>query len=54
MSLTALRRNNKKEGYLQDGEAIHLPDALKWTRNYLIRAVQERPQQYYLFQENEM
>ncbi len=54
MSLTALRRNNKKENHLQDGEAIHLPDALKWTRNYLIRAVQERPQQYYLFEENEM
>ncbi len=49
MSLTSLRRNNKKDGHTQEAEPINLPDALNWTRNYLIKTIRERPHQTSLF-----
>ena len=45
MSLTSLRRQNKKEGYIQPGEAIDLQAALAWTRSLLVRTLREIPYQ---------
>ena len=45
MSLTSLRRQNKKEGYIQQGEAIDLPAALAWTRSLLVQTLREAPYQ---------
>ena len=45
MSLTSLRRQNKKEGYIQQGEAIDLQDALSWTRALLVQTLRETPYQ---------
>ena len=45
MSLTSLRRQNKKEGYIQQGEAIDLQDALSWTRALLVKTLRETPYQ---------
>ncbi len=41
MSLTSLRRQNKKEGYIQPGKAIDLQDALAWTRSLLVQTLRE-------------
>lgn len=41
MSLNALRRQNKREGYTQPHLPIDLQAALAWTRNYLIQTVRE-------------
>ena len=53
MSLTSLRRQNKKEGYIQQGEAIDLPAALAWTRSLLVQTLRETPYQGPLPLENE-
>lgn len=45
MSLTSLRRQNKKEGYTQQGEAINLQAALSWTRSFVVQTIRERPYQ---------
>ena len=45
MSLTALRRQNKREGYIQSHPPIDLQDALTWTKNYSIRIIRETPYQ---------
>ena len=45
MSLTSLRRQNKKEGYIQQGEAIDLQAALSWTRSLLVQTLRETPYQ---------
>lgn len=45
MSLTSLRRQNKKEGYIQSGEAIDLQAALAWTRSLLVKTLRETPYQ---------
>ena len=45
MSLTSLRRQNKKEGYIQPGEAIDLQTALAWTRSLLVQTLRETPYQ---------
>ena len=45
MSLTALRRRNKREKYIRDSEPIHLPSALAWTRNHLIDLIRRSPYQ---------
>ena len=45
MSLTALRRQNKREGYIQSHAPIDLQDALAWTKNYSIRIIRETPYQ---------
>ena len=45
MSLNALRRQNKKEGYTQPNPEIDLQNALAWTRNYLIQTIRETPYQ---------
>ncbi len=45
MSLNALRRQNKKEGYTQSDSEIGLKNALAWTRNYLIQTIRESPYQ---------
>ncbi len=45
MSLTSLRRQNKKEGYIQQGEAIDLRAALAWTRSLLVQTLRETPYQ---------
>ena len=45
MSLTSLRRENKKDGYIQPGEAIDLPAALAWTRVLLVQTLRETPYQ---------
>lgn len=45
MSLTSLRRQNKKDGYIQLGEAIDLPTALAWTRSLLVQTIRETPYQ---------
>ena len=50
ISLTALRRKNKKEGYIKDNEPIDLSSALAWTRNYMINLIRETPHQYELFE----
>ena len=34
MSLTALRRENKREEYIQPHSPIDLQEALAWTKNY--------------------
>lgn len=43
MSLNALRRENKREGYTQPHPPIKLQEALAWTRNYLIQTIRETP-----------
>ena len=43
MSLTALRRENTREGYMQSHPPIDLQTALAWTKNYAIRIVRETP-----------
>ncbi len=48
MSLNALRRQNKKEGYTQSNPEIDLQNALAWTRNYLIQTIRETPYQFKL------
>ncbi len=48
MSLSSLRRQNKREGYLQPNEPIDLQSALSWTKNHLIKIVRESPHQYRL------
>ena len=53
MSLTSLRRQNKKEGYIQQGEAIDLPAALAWTRSLLVQTLRETPYQSPLLIESE-
>lgn len=45
MSLNALRRQNKKEGYTQSNPEINIQNALAWTRNYLIQTIRESPYQ---------
>ena len=45
MSLTSLRRQNKKDRYIQPGEAIDLQDALSWTRALLVQTLRETPYQ---------
>ena len=45
MSLNALRRQNRKEGYTQPNPEINLQNALAWTRNYLIQTIRETPHQ---------
>ena len=46
MSLTALRRKNRQEGYEQDNEPIDLPSALAWTKQYMIDLIRRTPHQY--------
>ena len=46
MTLTALRRANKRDGHLQAGETVNLTKALYWTRERLIEKVRETPSQY--------
>ena len=53
MSLTSLRRENRKEGYIQPGEAIDLQAALAWTRALLVRTLRETPCQRTLPLESE-
>ncbi len=48
MTLTALRRSNKRDGHLQAGETVNLTKALYWTRERLIEKVRETPSQYSL------
>lgn len=43
MSLTALRRANNREGYTQDTSPINLPEALAWTKRYLIDRIRRSP-----------
>ena len=46
MSLTALRRENKREGYIQSHHPpIDLQNALAWTKNYSIQIIRETPYQ---------
>ena len=45
MSLTALRRRNRQEGYEQDNEPIDLPSALGWTRQHMIDLIRRTPHQ---------
>ena len=45
MRLNALRRQNRREGYLQENPPIDLQAALTWTRNYLIQSIRETPYQ---------
>ena len=45
MSLNALRRQNKRDGYTQPNPPIDLQAALAWTRNYLIQTIRETPYQ---------
>ncbi len=47
MSLTALRRENRREGYTQPADPVDLKAALAWTRNYLIQTIREAPYQTY-------
>ena len=49
MSLTALRRKNRQEGYVQDNEPVDLSSALTWTRSYMINLIRETPQPHRLF-----
>ena len=53
MSLTSLRRQNKKDGYIQPGEAIDLQAALAWTRALLVQTLRETPYQPPLSLESE-
>ena len=41
MSLTALRRQNKQEEYIQPHPPIDLQKALAWTKNYSIQIIRE-------------
>ena len=41
MSLEGLRRKNKREGYIQNNEPIHIPTALAWTRVYSMQTTYE-------------
>lgn len=41
MSLTALRRENKREEYMQPHPPIDLQAALAWTKNYSIQIIRE-------------
>lgn len=43
MSLTALRRENKREEYMQPHSPIDLQEALAWTKNYAIKIIRETP-----------
>ena len=45
MSLNALRKQNKRDGYTQSNSPIDLQAALAWTRNYLIQTIRETSQQ---------
>lgn len=45
MSLNALRKQNKREGYMQSNSPMDLQNALAWTRNYLIQTIRETPDQ---------
>lgn len=45
MSLTALRRQNKREEYMQPHPPIDLQKALAWTKNYAIQIIRETPYQ---------
>ena len=45
MSLTALRRANKRDGHMQEGGLVDLKAALAFTRELLIQRVRETPQQ---------
>lgn len=45
MSLTALRRQNKQEEYIQPYPSIDLQEALAWTKNYSIQIIRETPYQ---------
>ena len=45
MSLTALRRENKQEEYIQPYPSIDLQEALAWTKNYSIQIIRETPYQ---------
>ena len=45
MSLTALRRRNRRDGYEQDNEPIDLPSALAWTRQHMIDLIRRSPYQ---------
>ena len=49
MSLNALRRKNKKEGYTQPNDPIDLQSALSWTKHHLIELIRESTHQYKLF-----
>ena len=49
MSLEGLRRKNKREKHMQSNEPIHIPSALKWTRNYMVNLIRETPHQYEIF-----
>jgi len=41
MSLTALRKQNKREEYMQPHPPIDLQKALAWTKNYAIQTIRE-------------
>ena len=43
MSLTELRRQNKREEYMQPHSPIDLQEALAWTKNYAIKVIRETP-----------
>ena len=45
MSLTALRRRNRQDGYEQDNEPIDLPSAFAWTRQHMIDLIRRSPYQ---------
>ena len=45
MSLSALRRRNRQEGYEKDNEPIDLPSALAWTKQYMIDLIRRSPHQ---------
>ena len=53
MSLTSLRRQNKKEGYEQPNDPIDLKASLAWTRSLLVQTLRETPYQPPLPLENE-
>ena len=46
MSLTALRRRNKRERYTQDNEPIDIPSSLAWTKQYMIDEIRRSSHQY--------
>ena len=41
LSLSALRKQNKRDGYIQSNPPIDLQAALAWTRNYLIQTIRK-------------
>ena len=47
MSLNALRRANKREGYMQEGAPVNLMSALYWTKERLIERVRETSSRQY-------